>query len=698
MRKHALRRPLLYAALTATAAAIAAVPAGPAAAATGGTITGHLTDAAGNPAANAFVTARAADWSTSSSAMSDASGAYTIAGLPANDYTVSFQPQGEIFTQYLHQKFVPADATHFAVAEGATVVADDQVVRTGTIAGTLLGRDGAPVPARLGVYTAEGYNWVGGKDVAADGSFSVALPPAAYKLEFTIRGTRHQWNGGATNFYNAAPITVAADATVPLQETLLPVGSIAGRLTNADGSPAANVTVLAEAPDWSVSTRSATTDGDGRYRIDDLTAGEYLVGFVGPHGVAQYAHGKLARGSADRFTVSGDQVTTVDEQFLPRATVRVHAHDAQTGAPLSGFCVEDVGSYTVTGCTDGTEVELTELFAGPHVFNVRIDDRFHFAAEVRATVVAGEQTIDAALVRGAMIHVPMVKRADGGPAEGCINVARIGQPFAYGRGGLCSEGGTTPGTATVGPLEPGTYQVLADPSDDALGLQWVGASGGTGDRDAAMQVTVAAGDEITLGTVRFDAAGSIRGKVTDVADGAPLQYTCVWIAAQPPWSTDYGCPAVTGADGTYSLAGLGPYAWPVQFVQRNYQWRWSGNAVNRHEATAVTVRPGRSVAANIKLRSTAGGTLTGAVRDAAGNPVDAGVYAFDAVSGEAVQFGSGTPDGTPYTIALIAPQPVKLWYVLADGRGGWAGGADFASATTYQVRNNKTLMVDITVA
>ncbi|GAA4247285.1 carboxypeptidase-like regulatory domain-containing protein [Dactylosporangium darangshiense] len=366
LRKHALRRPLLYAALTATVAAIAAVPAGSAAAATGGTITGHLTDAAGNPAANAFVTARAADWSTTSSAMSDASGAYTIAGLPANDYTVSFQPQGEIFTQYLHQKFVPADATHFAVAEGATVVADDQVVRTGAIAGTLLGRDGAPVPARLSVFTAEGYNWVGGKDVAADGSFSVALPPSAYKLEFTIRGTR-------------------------------------------------------------------------------------------------------------------------------------------------------------------------------------------------------------------------------------------------------------------------------------------------------------------------------------------VQYTCVWIAAQPPWSSGDGCPAVTGADGTYSLAGLGPYAWPVQFVQRNYQWRWSGNAVNRHEATAVTVRPGRSVAANIKLRSTAGGTLTGAVRDAAGNPLDASVYAFDAVSGEAVQFGSGTPDGTPYTIALIAPQPVKLWYVLADGRRGWAGGADLASATTYQVRNNKTLTVNITV-
>ena len=50
-----------------------------------------------------------------------------------------------------------------------------------------------------------------------------------------------------------------------------------------------------------------------------------------------------------------------------------------------------------------------------------------------------------------------------------------------------------------------------------------------------------------------------------------------------------------------------------------------------------------------------------------------------------------------YTLANLAPQQVKL-SSSGDGRYGWVGGADFAPATPLQVKNNKTLTVNITVS
>jgi hypothetical protein len=253
----------------------------------------------------------------------------------------------------------------------------------------------------------------------------------------------------------------------------------------------------------------------------------------------------------------------------------------------------------------------------------------------------------------------------------------------------------------IGPLEPGTYQLLADPRDDALGLQWLGANGGTGNRDAARRITVASGDRVTAPTVRFDKAGTVRGKVTDVNSGAPVANACVWVAALSSGFNGSGdCPAGTAADGTYSIPGVGPYAWPVEFAHSGYQWRWSGNAANRHEATPVTVQAGRSATANMKL-CTGGGALTGTIRDRSGHPLDASVVAYDAMSGEAVQFDGGlTPEGQPpatYTISNIAPQRVKIFYRTPDGRSAWLGGADLTHAQTYQIRSNQTLTVNIVV-
>ncbi|WP_433050457.1 carboxypeptidase regulatory-like domain-containing protein [Dactylosporangium sp. CS-033363] len=707
MRQHALRRPLLPAALTVTIAALTLVPISPALAATGtSTITGHLTDAAGHPAAGAFVWAQTNDMSSTGSATTDADGAYTIPNMAAADYRMSFRPDGGGFAQWAHQKTSYGWADPITVGAGATVVVDEQLLPTGFITGNLLNRDGTPATGSVTANSSPENFYIDSRSLQLDGTYRFELPVGAYKLQFGVQNAFSQWNGGALTFETAAPIQLAAGQTVELHDTVLPTGSIGGRLTNADGSPAAGASVSVRTQDYSLYSYG-TTDADGRYRIDNLLLAEYIVGFSGPNSVTQYAHGKLDPDAAQKFAVTDGRVTAVDEQFLPTGTVRFVAHDATSGAPISGFCAWYFGTSSFGNCADGTELVLNDVFIGQYNFDVNIDDRQHFnIPNAAVTVTAGQTTTyDAAMRRGASITARMVKRDGGAATDGCVQAARVGDVFSWSEYGFCSDWQPDPvtGSVVIGPLEPGAYSVIAKPRDTALGLQWLGNGGGTGDRDTAAQFTVAVGDNLQLPKVRFDKAGTIQGKVTDAATGAPLPYACVWVVAL---SSTFGgsgdCPVSAGADGTYTISGVGPYAWPVESAYGRYQWRWSGNAVDRHDAEKVTVKAGKTAKANLKMR-TGGGTVTGIVRDANGHQADVLVTAFSSVTGEPVQFIGGryTPEGQPagtYTIANIAPQNVKLRWVTNDGRSGWIGGADFAHAQPVQIRNNKTTTVNITVS
>lgn len=709
MRKHALRRPLLYAAVTATivatGTAITAVPAG---ASGTSSVTGHLTDPTGAPAANASVWVTSEFGGQPTFTQTDSAGAYGFGNLDAGTYVVSFRAAGGSFEQYAHQKLTFWAADRVPVAAGATAVVNDQLLATGRIAGTLRNADGTAAQAYVQAYTAEGQNYVGSTGVGFDGTFGLDLPAGAYKVQFNVRSAFQQWNGGKLTFDSAAPIQVTAGSTVTLTETVVPTGSIAGRLTNANGTPAAGVSVTAERSEYDgVGSRFTTTDADGRYRMDDLVTGDWIVRFTGPRWVTQFAHGTLNRDAAAHIAVTGGQVSTVNEQFLPLGTLRIIAHDATTGAPLSQFCVYENSNTNVGGCTENTEIVLDNVFAGVWHFTVNMSDHLHFEErDATATVVGGQSTtIDVALRRGAALTIPMVKRTDGTAAAGCVMAAKVGVQFPYYGAEPnyissfdCSDWQTPqiPGTVIIGPLDAGTYQLFADPSNDAFGSQWVGATGGTGDRGAATQITITDGAQVTAPVVRFDRAGLIKGKVTDASTGAPVSEVCVSVTAAASGFSGDGCPVSTAGDGTYVLSGVGPYAWPVQFARYDRQWRWSGNVASRLDATPATVRAGKFTTVNTTVPN-GGGTITGTFNDAAGHRLDGVIFAFNAVTGEAASFGAQAYENNPYVLGHLAPQQVKLQWATGDGHHGWVGGTDFASATPVQVVDNTTLTVNIAV-
>ena len=140
-----------------------------------------------------------------------------------------------------------------------------------------------------------------------------------------------------------------------------------------------------------------------------------------------------------------------------------------------------------------------------------------------------------------------------------------------------------------------------------------------------------------------------------------------------------------------------PYTWPVGFAKSFYQWRWTGNAVNRHEASTVTVVAGRNATANLKARR-GGGTIAGTIRDSTGAPVLAYLRAVDALMGEPVAAAAHTNMDATYTLANIPPQQIKLYYVVADGRAGWLGGtSSSATARTYKIKNGQPTTITVTI-
>ncbi|MFF0175043.1 MSCRAMM family protein [Micromonospora profundi] len=211
------------------------------------------------------------------------------------------------------------------------------------------------------------------------------------------------------------------------------------------------------------------------------------------------------------------------------------------------------------------------------------------------------------------------------------------------------------GNLSVDGVTPGRYRLLVRPSDTARhGSQWVGRHGGTGERERAQVIRVRGGAVTRAPEVRLDPPGTIVGVVTDAATGQPIRGASVLVVPFLP-HPKYGENGVlTDEQGRYTMTGLGPYHWPLQFAATGRAIQWSGGVANRLQARPVRVRSDRTVTADQAL--TAGTVVSGVVL------VDelatyAQVVAFNTVTGDLV----GVADaGSPYMLRLLPGQRVKL--------------------------------------
>jgi hypothetical protein len=420
----------------------------------------------------------------------------------------------------------------------------------------------------------------------------------------------------------SAPVALAAD---PL------TGRIVGQLTKSNGEPAADVPVVAfdrrgSAPYF---TRTAA---DGSYVLAEVAGypdeDKYKIKFDPrwPLGLPeQWAHGKTTEADANVITVTAGQDTVVNDVLFPTGSVRVTASDKLTGAPLNRFCARG----TRYGCTENGVVVLPEIPPGD--YQVDIDSADYFSDTTQVTVVADQvATAHGKLAPAAKISTTVVDAATKAPvANICI----------YPKEGIGSFGefinacSGPDGRVEITGLTTGDYNLWVEARDGVHGTQWLGPRGGTGSRLQAKVIHAAEGKPVNLPPIQLDKAGSISGTVVDRGTGAPVAGVCAFPRAGLAYeSGPADRPSCTEQDGKYTISGLGPYNWPVNFIDNypgTHAWQWSGDQPSQLTARHIKVNAGQTSTENARLAP--GNTVSGKVTV---NGLDGYLNVYNAVTGD----------------------------------------------------------------
>lgn len=563
------------------------------------------------------------------------------------------------------------------------------------LSGTVVDHDtGAGVPGACVVLlnTDDNTEWA---TACTDDAGQFAVPVVArgqYRLRIRADGYPEQWAISAPNAENArlfglgeVPFT---GLTVPLWRG---AGTIRGRVTDAHGAAVpASIQVHRDDESWVASTQA---DADGRYELAPVPPGMYWVRFEDARHGVQYAHGKFEQFSADRLEIVDGGVTVVDEQYRPLPTVVITVTDSLSGRPVAGVCAGYItfASDTVTGCA-GTDGVITFVDVAADTLTAFVHDpaAVHYDGSVdNQTLQPGTNRFPVRLGPAAAIRSTVVDAASGQPVSACVApVDAHGHGFLGPRFSDCSDPAT--GQLVIGQLPPGDWNLFANPVDEDTvhGAQWVGPGGGTGDQRRAVTVRLALRQSVSLPPIRLDGAGSISGTVLDRATGAPVPQVCAFpYAFDPRLGSDGLC---TDTTGRYTVTGLGPYDWPVEYVTRSsintMAWEWSGDVADRFSARLVRVRAGGTTTLDAHL--VAGATVPAIGDDGSGTePFVNDVVAYSVRTGDFASFPTSSPadPGPGFTIRRLATQQVRIGYTIAGHECFYDRTRAYAGATQISV-------------
>jgi hypothetical protein len=195
--------------------------------------------------------------------------------------------------------------------------------------------------------------------------------------------------------------------------------------------------------------------------------------------------------------------------------------------------------------------------------------------------------------------------------------------------------------------------------------------------------------------------GAISGIVTAANGGATLGGICV--TATPPGSG--GGSAVTGSDGTYTISGLAPGGYSVEFATGcgntgNYAPQWWNGASSQSSGSPVQVSAG-ATASPINAQLQTGGIVTGTVTAAVGSAGLAGICVSVWSTGSngpgAQPSGTATTGGDgSYSVSGLGGNQYTVEFANGCGTTGdfvtqwWNGAATQQTATPFQLNGGST--------
>lgn len=512
-----------------------------------------------------------------------ADGSYSITGLAAGSYTLSFSGafNSGLITQWWNQKSDQASAVYFPVADGEVLTGFDATLAVGSsISGTITGTGspGATLQnSTVQAFSADG-SYAGLAFADAGGHYSLGgLVPGDYTVDF--RGPtgskffEEWWNDQPTRA-TAVPIAVAAGQSVVNIDAELSTGaSISGHVAGADapGSGMPNVGVIV-VDQGGQQVGFGYTDSAGNFTIAPVPSGSFTVrtfrSIQSPY-LDQWWNLKPSLATADFFTVDAGQ-TVVGKDFvlpvgasisgsvmtggavptpLPNATVFAFGSDGQQDFEGTS---DSAGHYLIQGLPSDTYKIQFSAFYTDNYAPSWWKNATSLALSTPISVTSGQVVsgIDGVLEAGATISGTLGLAAGAGVALPPVEIDVVNADGSYSLGTI-TEGG---GAFTITQLGAGSHTLHFLPYGGELADQWWQ---GAATAATATYFTVTTGETRT----GFNATLALPGIV-----GAT--------------------PTISGTATVGQTLTAAPGVWTPASVGFAYQWMRNGVAISG--ATAPT--------------------------------------------------------------------------------------------------------------
>lgn len=424
--------------------------------ATGGTLSGQVTNSLGEPAQNVAAIAFNSRGAEVGTGDGDELGNYSIDGLRSDEYRVQII-EGGFDPQYVSEYYDNQPDLHSA--EDITVVQgvetpniNFELARRGSISGTVTDGVGSPIDrvnVRLYNSNDDLVTYKGNialAATAADGTYTLSgVDPGTYRVRFGrnldvpdgVGPFGYQFYDNKSTLGSAQTVTVAAGTDTPgINATMGAAGSISGTVTSS-GNPRANVCITAYDSSGAplgleyVVAIDDRTDAAGHYSLTTLPAGSYRLLFLD---CPIWNEVRTLKTLAAQFYEGATQ--------LALATPVV----VTVGADTSGIDVDMVASGSIAG---------TVTVPGTQSSSVCVDV-FDEAGSSQASIIDPEATRSGA--QGAYV-------IDGLPAgdyrvkfSDCHNIYGADPEFYDNQPDLASA---TPVAVTAGVVTPGIDATLA---------------------------------------------------------------------------------------------------------------------------------------------------------------------------------------------------------------------------------------------
>jgi hypothetical protein len=636
-----------------------------------GTVRGSLTDPEGRPARLATVFLKSTTTAWDANITTGVDGLFSLDGVPAGNYTVRLS-HPELGTQWFDGKTAEAGADVVTVPAGGEFVVNDQfLVRNtpaatvGALRGTISDRlTGAPVVgARVTLLTtALERAGEGVSNAAGDVRIEGAPSGASFKAQVVAPGYALYWVGDSTQLLGSATISLSVSETLN-SRLRRGSGTLRGQVTDPLGAPVrATITLTLPGRGGAMIYQTRL---DGSFEFAGLPADTFTANFN------SFALGN----QLESFTIADGEITTHNVRYKPRGTLEVTLVDSEQRMPVANVCVNiqlavwhgnttvcsgASGVVTIANVAPGTGGVSVNASANPSVMG---------AFQPSVTIRSGETTRLTFILRSAGRITTTVRRAaDGTVPLVCVRPVPVfmGAPPIPGDSApgpsFCNRDGMggTSESVSVGPIPSGDYQLFVDTDISQYGVQWLGSAGGTGDRRKAALIAVRRGQAAAAPVIKVDRPGQISGILTDRVTGAPLSGNAVPFGLTTGmWIECGNLPTITAcadATGRYTMFGLGPYAWPVNFTAPGHAHQWSGGAANRFDATLVQVTAGQTTTLNAALGPE--GRIVD-VRPGGTDPVGWFATAYNSVTGDIV---SGAVYHNPPIFGQLNTESIFIQY------------------------------------